>query len=231
MVHSFRAAVAAARRHGDLYFAALLSEDRIVNAFGSARWLWQGWIYTPTVIVWVFLSQCLSPDHSSRDAAARLIAWRVARGQKPCSAETGAYCTARNDLPEEALHERVRDTGKQIENDVPETWLWQGRKVRVADGSTVTMPDTPANQAAYPNRNLSDPAAAFLWRESWSSSRSRRAPYWRRRSASIRGSRRARTVCFGNSTRRGARARWCWRTVISAVGSTSRCCGNGVPMW
>ena len=32
MVHSFRAAVADARRHGDLYFAALLSQDRIQKA-------------------------------------------------------------------------------------------------------------------------------------------------------------------------------------------------------
>ena len=110
MFRSFRAAVADARRHGDLYFAALLSQDRIEKAFGNARWLWQGWIYTPAMTVWVFLSQCLSPDHSCRDAVARLIAWRLARGWKPCSADTGAYCTARNDLPEEALHELVRDT-------------------------------------------------------------------------------------------------------------------------
>src|SRR5512136_1618667 len=121
MFQSFRAAVADARRHGDLYFAALLSQDRIQKAFGTARWLWQGWIYTPAVTVWVFLSQCLSPDHSCRDAVARLVAWRVARGQEPCSADTGAYCTARNDLPEEAVHELVRDTGKQIEDESPET--------------------------------------------------------------------------------------------------------------
>jgi hypothetical protein len=44
MVQSFRAAVADARRHGNLYFAALLSQDRIEKAFGKARWLWQGWI-------------------------------------------------------------------------------------------------------------------------------------------------------------------------------------------
>ena len=74
MFQSFRAAVAAARRHGDLYFAALLSQDRIEKAFGRARWLWQGWIYTPAVTVWVFLSQCLSPDHSCREAVGRLIA-------------------------------------------------------------------------------------------------------------------------------------------------------------
>lgn len=161
MLQSFRMAVAEARRHGDLYFAALLSEDRIQKAFGTARWLWQGWIYTPAVTVWVFLSQCLSPDHSCREAVARLIAWRVAGGLKPCSAKTGAYCTARNDLPEEAVHELARDTGKHVEDESPQSWLWHGRKVRVVDGSTITMADTPANQAAYPQMKAQKPGCGF----------------------------------------------------------------------
>jgi hypothetical protein len=161
MFHSFRFAVADARRHGDLYFAALLSQDRIEKAFGLARWFWQGWIYTPAVTVWVFLSQCLSPDHSCREAVARLIAWRLARGLRPCSADTGAYCTARGDLPEDALHALVRETGKQIEDQSPEAWLWHGRKVRVVDGSTVTMPDTAENQAAYPQQKSQRPGCGF----------------------------------------------------------------------
>jgi len=161
MVHSFRAAVADARRHGDLYFAALLPQDRIEKAFGAARWLWQGWIYTPTVTVWVFLSQCLSPDHSCRDAVARLLAWRLACGLKPCSADTGAYCTARGGLPEEALHGLVRETGREIEDESPQTWLWHGRKVRVVDGSTLTMPDTDENQAAYPQQKTQKPGCGF----------------------------------------------------------------------
>jgi hypothetical protein len=161
MVHSFRAAVAEARRHGDLYFAALLPQDRILKAFIAARSFWQGWVYTPAVTVWVFLSQCLSSDHSCRDSVARLIAWRVAEGLAPCSADTGAYCTARGDLPEEALHALVRDTGKQVEDESPQTWLWHGRKVRVVDGSTVTMPDTPENQAAYPQQKTQQPGCGF----------------------------------------------------------------------
>jgi hypothetical protein len=161
MVHSFRATVAEARRHGDLYFAALLPQDRIEKAFGNARWLWQGWIYTPAVTVWVFLSQCLSPDHSCRDAVARLIAWRLAFGLKPCSADTGAYCTARGDLPEEALHGLVRESGKQVEDESPQTWLWHGRKVRVVDGSTITMPDTEENQAVYPQPKTQKPGCGF----------------------------------------------------------------------
>lgn len=158
---AFRRAVADARRQGGLPFACLLSEDRIERAFGSARELWQGWIYCPAVTVWVFLSQCLSADHSCTEAVARLIAWRLSCGRKPCSADTGAYCTARDKLPEEACRELVRETGRHVEDEVPDDWLWLGRRVRSVDGSTITMPDTPANQAAYPQSASQRPGCGF----------------------------------------------------------------------
>lgn len=147
---AFRRAVTEARGQEGLYFSSLLSEDRIAEALGTARWFWQGWIYTPAVTIWLFLSQCLSPDHSCRDAVARLIAWRLARGLRPCSADTGAYCTAREDLPEEACLQLVRETGRRVEEQAPSAWRWLGRRVLDVDGSTLTMPDTEANQAEYP---------------------------------------------------------------------------------
>lgn len=147
---AFRRAVAEARRHGDLYFAGLLSEDRILDAFGNARWLWQGWVYTPAVTIWVFLSQCLSGDHSCREAVAGLIAWRLARGWSACSAKTGAYCTARDAVPEEACSQLLRETGRQVDEEAPPEWRWLGHRVLDVDGSTFTMPDTPENQAEYP---------------------------------------------------------------------------------
>jgi hypothetical protein len=150
MDSAFRRAVAEARRHGDLYFAGLLSEDRILNAFGKARSLWQGWIYTPAVTVWVFLSQCLSGDHSCREAVAGLIAWRLARGLQPCSSQTGAYCTARDDIPEEACVQLMRESGRKVDEEAPPEWRWHGHRVLDVDGSTFTMPDTRANQAEYP---------------------------------------------------------------------------------
>lgn len=150
MDSAFRRAVAQARRHRDLYFAGLLSEDRILEAFGRARWVWKGWIYTPAVTVWVFLSQCLSADHSCREAVARLIGWRLTRGQRPCSADTGAYCTAREGLPEEACRRLMRATGRDVDEEAPREWRWLGHRVLDVDGSTLTMPDTPANQAEYP---------------------------------------------------------------------------------
>ena len=161
MYRSLRTAVAEVRRYGDLYFAALLPEDRILNAFGRARGFWQGWIYTPAVTVWVFLSQCFSADHSCRDAVARLRAWQVGRGRRPCSARTGAYCTARDKLPETACHGLVRETGSAWEGQAAESWFWRGRRVRVVDGTTVTMPDTEENQAAYPQQKNQKPGCGF----------------------------------------------------------------------
>ena len=161
MVHSFRATVAEARRHGDLYFAALLSQDRILKAFGTARAAWQGWVYTPAITVWVFLSQCLSPDHSCRDAVARLIAWRLARGLSPCSADTGSLLHGAGRSAGRSVHALVRDTGRQVEEESPATWLWHGRKVRVVDGSTITMPDTAENQAVYPQQKTQKPGCGF----------------------------------------------------------------------
>lgn len=161
MFHSFRAGVAQARRHGDLYFAALVDRQSIKEALGEASSLWQGWIYTPAVTVWVFLSQCLSPDHSCREAVARLAAWRTAQGLAPCSADTGAYCTARDALPEAACYDLVRRSGRELEAQAPSEWLWRGRRVCVVDGSTVTMPDTPENQAEYPQAHTQAPGCGL----------------------------------------------------------------------
>jgi hypothetical protein len=92
---------------------------------------------------------------------ARLAAWRVSRGNKPCSPSTGAYCTARDALPEAACHELVCRTGRELEAQMPAEWLWHDRLVRVADGSTVTMPDTPENQAEYPQAKTQRPGCGL----------------------------------------------------------------------
>lgn len=161
MDNKFRRAVAEARGSGDLYFASLLPEDRITEAFGKARWFWQGWIYTPAVTFWVFLSQCFSADHSCRDAVSRLLAWRLSTGLSPCSTETGAYCTAREDLPEEACYELMRQTGREVDEEAPPQWSWLGHRVLDVDGSTFTMPDTRENQAEYPQIPNQKPGCGF----------------------------------------------------------------------
>lgn len=152
MDYGLRRVVADARRQGKLYFASLLPEEHILRAFGEARWLWHSRIYSPSVTIWVFLAQCLSPDHSCRDAVAQLIAWLLACGRRVCSARTGTYCQARDRVPEAATYQLLRDTGRQVDEEAPSNWLWHQHRVWDADGSTATMADTPANQAEYPQQ-------------------------------------------------------------------------------
>lgn len=107
-------------------------------------------IYSALVTTWMFLSQVLSADSSMRAVVARLLAHRLGKGQGPCSSNTGGYCQARQRLPEGFLADLVTHTGTNLDAQAEAGWRWKGRDVRVFDGSTVSMPDTPANQASYP---------------------------------------------------------------------------------
>jgi hypothetical protein len=98
----------------------------------------------------VFLSQVLSADHSCRAAVARFIAHLLSRGEKPCSAQTGAYCQARERLPEKFFADVACSVGRALDAQADPRWLWKGRRVYMFDGTTVNMPDTAANQEAYP---------------------------------------------------------------------------------
>ena len=107
-------------------------------------------LFTPLVTVYAFLGQILDPDHSCRQAVARVLAWLVGCGRKACSAETGAYCKARQRLPENVLIRLTRDTGQQLATKHRRRWHWHGHVVKVLDGSSANAPDTCANQKAYP---------------------------------------------------------------------------------
>jgi len=43
----------------------------------------------------------------------------------------------------------------------PPAWRWQGRCDKLFDGTTVTMPDTPSNQQAYPQSREQKPGLGF----------------------------------------------------------------------
>jgi hypothetical protein len=145
---------------GNLPFTDVLTESVIAHALTAVgRWLDR--IYSPLVTLWVFLGQVLSPDHSCRAAVARLLAHRLARGQRPCSAQTGAYCQARKRLPESFFAAVACAVGRALDARAERRWLWQGRRVYLFDGTTVTMPDTPENQAAYPQVYNQKPGLGF----------------------------------------------------------------------
>jgi hypothetical protein len=146
---------------GDLPFTNVLPERSVTQALKALNVVWLDRVYSPLVTLWVFLGQVLSQDHSCRAAVARLIAHRASQGQRPCSAETGAYCQARKRLPEEFFAAVARKTGQALDGNAKERWLWKGRRVLAYDGSTVSMPDTVENQQAYPQPPQQEPGLGF----------------------------------------------------------------------
>jgi hypothetical protein len=146
---------------GDLPFTNVLTEGTVAQALTAMNVCWVDRIYSPLVTLWVFLGQVLSADHSCRAAVARLIAHRLSQGQRPCSAETGAYCQARKRLPEGFFSDVARRTGRALETNVDKQWLWKSRRVYVYDGSSVSMPDTPENQRDYPQPDTQKPGLGF----------------------------------------------------------------------
>ncbi len=105
-------------------------------------------IFSPVVTIQTFLSQVLSEDHSCRSALMKLVTKHACK-KNVISTQTGAYCIARQRLPENLLKELMQITGRQIEINGKEH-SWHGRCVKLCDGTTHSMPDTKENQKAYP---------------------------------------------------------------------------------
>jgi len=118
-------------------------------------------LFPPHLTLWTFLLQVLSPDGSCREALSRLRPWMIAQGQTPCAPHTGSYCKARKRLPEGVVSTLARHSGQRLCEATPEAWLWKGRRVKIVDGSTVSMPDTQANQDAYPQQPGQQPGLGF----------------------------------------------------------------------
>ena len=139
----------------DLPFADVLSEQTIEKAFDDEDATFaedEDAVFTPAITLWAFLSQVLFKDeHRSCVAAvARVAVLLVALERGPCSSNTGAYCRARGKLSEKVIRQITIRVGEGCEDKLGKELLWHGRHVRLVDGSTVSMPDTPENQQAYP---------------------------------------------------------------------------------
>jgi hypothetical protein len=137
-------------RDQGLPFAESLSQASILEALNQHQVTFRDRIFSPVTTIWGFLSQALSDDHSCRDAVSRILAHRAASGLEPCSPNPASYCNARTRLPTALLRTLAKDTARQLQQTLPETWKWNGRNVFIADGSHVSRPDTPENQKAYP---------------------------------------------------------------------------------
>lgn len=118
-------------------------------------------LYDPLQTLMLFIEQVLGADHSCQDAVARGVSSQVALGQVPSSLNTAAYCKARSRLPLRLIERLGRETGGRLCAQQPQAWRWHGREVKLVDGTTVSMPDTAANQARFPQSRTQKPGLGF----------------------------------------------------------------------
>jgi hypothetical protein len=118
-------------------------------------------LFPPTETLSMFLSQALSADRSCQQAVDESAVKRLAAGLTPCSTRTGAYCKARKHLPQDMVRTLACYAGQRVATDAPCSWHWRARPVRLVDGTTVTLPDTHANQSVYPQSHNQKPGLGF----------------------------------------------------------------------
>src|SRR5262245_47271746 len=120
-----------------LAFADVLPADQLEEALLQEGIGWRHKVYTPLVTLWAFLAQVTSPDGGCRAAVARVLAWLIGQGRPPARPTTGAYCKARARLTERLPRRLTREVGSKLHRQARPAWLWNGRRGKVVDGTTL----------------------------------------------------------------------------------------------
>lgn len=167
--YQFRRILTSFLQHSALPFAQVLPEESIEQTFADAgihnnsndRQAGSV-VYTAAVTLWAFLSQVLHKGEmrSCAAAVARVVVLMTALS-RDCSDNTGAYCRARAKLPLAVLQRLTYQVADGSEERVPQHWLWKGRHVHLADGTTASAPDTAANQTSFPQSQTQKPGLGF----------------------------------------------------------------------
>ena len=106
--------------------------------------------YTRWRTFWCMLWQALNPAASGREVVRQLQALFDLENGPKLSESDGAYCQAKDRLPLAQFPVALRATAQQADRLVPAPSPLQGRPVKVVDGSTFAVQDTPKNRAAFP---------------------------------------------------------------------------------
>jgi hypothetical protein len=118
-------------------------------------------VFSPLITLQAFIFQVLSDDSSCKLAVAGVLVDRLSHGQSANSINTGPYCKARQRLPLSQMTQAVATTGSRLHQQCAMAWLWHGLNVVLVDGTTVLMPDTPKNQAVFPQQSNQKPGLGF----------------------------------------------------------------------
>jgi len=110
---------------------------------------------------WTFLWQIAHAGASCREAI-RQARDRCRLLNRPVPPQTTSpYCQARSAIPLERLDQIHRTVLSEAQEALSAGDLWCGLSVQAVDGTTLTAPDTPENQAAFPQQKVQRPGCGF----------------------------------------------------------------------
>lgn len=115
-------------------------------------------IYSVRRTCFAFLYQVLNPDCPCRQIVRQIQALFGLHEQTPVDPGTSAYCQARKRLPLDTL-QRLRVAAAALAERTAS--LWHGLRVKLIDGTCISLPDTPKNQRTYPQPGGQKPGCGF----------------------------------------------------------------------
>jgi hypothetical protein len=105
-----------------------------------------------------FLYQVLNPDCPCREVVRQIQALFALHHHDTVGSGSSAYCQARARLPWDILPRLRCAAAAQAQKA---EGLWHGLRVKVIDGTSVSLPDTAQNQRAYPQTSSQKPGCGF----------------------------------------------------------------------
>ena len=159
----------------DLPSSSLVSDQRIAEIFAEEEVDFgqtDDAFYTPAMTLWGLLSQVFFKEEqrSCLAAVVRIAALWLALGRKIDSTNTGAYCRARNKIPNNVLRRISREIALRAteradplpaDAGIGPASSYAGGRFIMVDGFTVTAADTAANQAEYPQQKSQKPGVGL----------------------------------------------------------------------
>ena len=105
-------------------------------------------LFSKSNTFWTFFSQVIDVDGGCKEAVRKLQSYMVYKLKKMPSNSSSAYCQARLNFDIDSLKKIFNHTTNLHSKGED----WKSHRVVVVDGTGLSMPDTQANQEAYPQQ-------------------------------------------------------------------------------
>ena len=108
-----------------------------------------------------WLWQMLNHNAPCREVVRQVQTLSALQGGPAVDEDTGSYCQARARLPQPVLEQALAASAATAAQRAPALSLLQGRALKVVDGSSLRLADTPSNQKRFPQPSSQKPGCGF----------------------------------------------------------------------